>query len=143
MLGMASILIFKTASDIVMKQLFEKLQKEKEEKICLIQSSLKNEFQKKYTDICFKDIGKEGFYEIEYSVIQSLKKFNFEAIYIPTTGVRANNFGNIIEICKNFSYKKLVFYNSNGESNVVTKKNCFIELLIKIYIGFIEMLYKK
>lgn len=140
---MSNILIFKTASDVVMKRLFDELQTEKSKKICLIQSSLVSTFQGNYPDVLFVDSKREGFYGIEDAVMQPLKEIEFEKIYIPTTGVRATNFGNIIDLCKGLSFQELVFYNCNGEHSVIKKKSHFSEMLIKMYINFVEMLHKK
>lgn len=140
---MGNILIFKTASDVVMKRLFEELRVEKSKKICLIQSSLLSTFQVNYPDVLFVDSKREGFYGIEDVVMRPLKEMEFEKIYIPTTGVRANNFGNIIELCKGLFFRELVFYNCNGEHSVIKKKNHFSEILIKMYINFVEILHKK
>lgn len=140
---MGNILIFKTASDVVMKRLFEELQAEKSKKICLIQSSLISNFQEKYPDVLFVDSKREGFYGMEDVVMRPLKEIEFGKIYIPTTGVRANNFGNIIELCKGLSYQELIFYNCNGERSVIKKKSHFSETLIKMYINFVERVHKK
>lgn len=140
---MDNILIFKTASDATIHRLFEQLRFEKSRKICLIQSSLKDNFQKKYHFVSFIDIKREGFYGIEDSVIQQLKEIKYEKIYIPITGVRATNFGNIVELCTKFSYEELVFYNCNAEQSIIKKQNRFKEKLIKIYISLVEMTYKK
>lgn len=140
---MEKVLIFKTASDAIMERLFTELQSKECEKICLIQTSLKEIFQKKYPEISFIDIQKEGFYDIPDEILQPVQEMNLKKIYIPTTGVRATNFGNIIELCNKICYKELVFFNSNGEESVVKKKGVFIEWLINIYIRLIELLYKK
>ena len=140
---MDKVLVFKTASDAIMERLFTELQSKECEKICLIQTSLKEIFQKKYPEISFIDIKKEGFYDISDEVLQSVEETKLDKIYIPTTGVRATNFGNIMEICNKLCYKELIFYNSNGEESVVKKKGVFIEWLINIYIRLIELLYKK
>lgn len=140
---MEKVLIFKTASDAIMERLFTELQSKECEKICLIQTSLKEIFQKKYPEISFIDIQKEGFYDISDEVLQPVQEMNLKKIYIPTTGVRATNFGNIIELCNKICYKELVFFNSNGEESVVKKKGVFIEWIINIYIRLIELLYKK
>lgn len=140
---MDKVLVFKTASDAIMERLFTELQAKECEKICLIQTSLKDIFQKKYPEISFIDIQKEGFYEIKSEVLQPVQKMKLDRIYIPTTGVRATNFGNIMELCNKFCYEELIFYNSNGEESIVRKKGAFVEWLIKIYIGLIELLYRK
>lgn len=140
---MEKVLIFKTASDAIMERLFTELQSLQCEKICLIQTSLKDIYQKKYPYILFIDIEKEGFYEIPKEVLLLVQKMKINKIYIPTTGVRAINFGNIIELCNKLCYKELIFYNSNGEESIVRKKGAFVEWLIKIYIGLIELLYRK
>lgn len=140
---MEKVLIFKTASDAIMERLFTELQSKECEKICLIQTSLKDIFQKKYPEISFIDIQKEGFYDIPNEVMQPIQETKLDKIYIPTTGVRATNFGNIMELCNKLCYKELIFYNSNGEKNIVRKKGASAEWLIKIYIGLIEHLYRK
>lgn len=141
---MKNILIFKTASDVIMNRLFEELQMmEKSKKLCLVQTSVISDFQKKYPYVQFIDIRKEFFYGLDDSVINPLKEIAFEKIYIPTTRVRVNNYGNIVDICAKLSYQELVFYNCNGEQRIVKKKSRIEEMLIKLYISFVEMLHRK
>lgn len=139
---MDNILIFKTASDNVMNRLLNELQKQRSFKYCLIQSSTLNSYYSKYEDIKFIDIKQEGFYNISDDIVKSLSQKKFEKIYIPITGVRANNFGNVIEICNKLHFNELVFFNCDGEKSIVRKKSSFIERLIKVYINVIEFLYR-
>lgn len=140
---MEKILILKTASDIIVDNLLEKLLHQNNEKICMIQTSARAKFEKKYPNVKFIDIKKEGFYEIADEILQPIQKMKFERIYIPTTGTRANNFGNILKLCNELNFKELFFYNSNGEGNIVKKKTAFTEWMIKNYIELIEFFYKK
>lgn len=139
---MNNILIFKTASDVVLKKLFIELKNKEAKKYCLIQSSLINNFQKEYKDVEFIDIQQEGFYNISDNVLEVIQNILFTEIYIPTTGPRAMNFGNILEIVCSLNYKKIIFYNCNGERNIIKKKSQLEEKLIRLYINLINLIYR-
>lgn len=140
---MDNILIFKTASDSVLDKLLEELSSKKQRKYCIIQSSLINIYSQKYKDIQFIDIQKEGFYDISRDVLKVIKNISFTEVYIPTTGPRAMNFGNILEIVEQLNYRKIIFYSCNGGKNIINKKSKLEEKMIRLYIYLIHLIYRQ
>lgn len=140
---MKKILIFKTASENVMNQLFNDLDTDCVDKYCLIQSSSVDNYTVKYPKLNLIDIHQEGFYNLSEKVLQEIKMYFFDIIYIPTTSTRANNFGNILEIIVQLNYRQIVFFNCNGEISVVKKKSKLQEKLISVYINLIDKIHLK
>ena len=139
---MRKVLAFKTASEAVMDSLLRELRQEYAV-TCCIQTSLIDLYKQKYQDVSFFDIEQEGFYDLSDEVITRLQLENYDSIWIPSTGVRATNFGNIMSICKRLQYQKMIFYNCNGEKNIVKKKSVLQEKIIYLYIRMVEKIYKK
>ncbi len=140
---MKNFLILNTASENVTFNLFKELCSEDAEKYCLIQSSKLDKYQSRYKDIQFIDICKEGFYDISENILNNIKKYHFDIVYIPTTSVRATNFGNILEIINKLNYEKIIFFNCDGEKSTVNKMGKLQEKLIKLYISLLNNLYIK
>ena len=139
---MNNILIFKTSSENVLIKLFEDLKDIKGKKYCLIQSSLIKIFQKKYADIEFLDIQQEGFYNVSQDIMSSIKQKYFDKVYIPATGPRPTNFGNILKIVNDLDCGEIVFYNCSGEEKTVKRKSKLEEKFIRGYIKLVQFFYR-
>lgn len=126
---------------MIVDKLLNTLRDSTDKKYCLIQSGRLASYQKKYPEIVFIDIEKESFYDVSDHVLKPIKGIHFEKIYIPVTGVKAYNFGNVMEIIVELDYNILSFFYSNGESHEISKINRFHEYLCKKYIQVISYLY--
>lgn len=138
---MSNILIFKTASDVILTQIFEEVKNKESKKYCLIQSSIIKKFQKEYNEIEFIDIQQEVFYNIPNNVLEVIQNILFSEIYIPTTGLSAMYYGNIVKIVNNLNYEVLVFYNCKGEKLYLKKKSELKQKLIRLYIYMVYLIY--
>ena len=140
---MEKVLIFKTASDNVMNQLFDKVSNENAEIDCLIQNSLIEQYKEKYENINFINIYKEGFYNVSSDVIDPIKSVCYNKIFIPLTGAHGHNFGNIIDIITQLSFKNGYFYNCNGELIEIPQYGFWQDWLCRCYIRLIGLIYGK
>lgn len=140
---MDNVLVFKTAVDFVTDGLFDFLGSKDIKIYCCIQSSSISRYSAMYPNVHFIDIKRDGFYDIPEDVIAYLQKIAFEKIYIPTTNVKAYNFGNVIELVDRLDYKIIEFYNCKGESCIIYKMSKIKEYCIKIYIKILKILCLK
>lgn len=138
---MTNILILKTATDSILNNLFNDLKEKIEVKYCLIPSSLKDTFQQKYKNINFIDIHEEEFYDVSSLVLDEIKEKNFDEVYIPITNIRPTNYGNILRLINELSFKKIIFYNCNREKKIIRRKRKIEECLIKVYVNLIKLVY--
>ena len=130
-----NVLVFKTAADSVMYQLFERIKKE-ENIICLIQSDALEIYQSRYPNIQFIDIEKEGFYNVTPNILEKVGNMKFDKIILVSSGARFHDFQNILDIVEKLDYETLIFYNNSGEMRELKKKKVndwFYRILISIF----------
>lgn len=139
---MENILVIKSSVDYIFQNLLDGIVNENKDVYCLIQSSRKAEYEMKYPWIRFIDCKKEGFYDIPNEVLDELGKRSYKKIYIPTTGLVAHNFGNIVEVIKRLDYERLIFFHSETEQQEIFKMSKWKSLFYKICIDFFEKIYR-
>ena len=132
------ILLLRTSNDFITENALRYCLQNSENVICLIQSSQFEAYKNKYPETSFIDSGAESFYDLSNEIIQKLSAEKYSMIVIPTTGVKAHNFGNIIEITRLLYHDKLVFYHSDNQIQVINKMSKIKSMLYKIYIKIIE-----
>ena len=123
-----------------MKRLFLDLGKAKID--CLIQSSQIGRFKNRHPYINFIDIYQEGFYNLSVQVLDIIANEIYDQLYVTFSGIKGNNYDNIIELINKLNYKEAFFYNCNGDKIKIPEKNIINDLLIKVYIRFIDLSYK-
>ncbi len=137
---MSGILIFKTSTDGTMKRLFEELGKKDID--CLIQSSQMQRYQAEYPYINFIDIRKEGFYDLSPEVKERISSKTYDKVYVTFSGIKGHNYGNIMELVSGVNCKSAFFYNCNGDKVEIPKKNFIKDVLCRLYIKWIGVLYR-
>lgn len=138
---MQQVLVLKSAIDKVYQDLMDYVDKNYQEVYCLIQSSRKQEYEKKYPHVHFIDCKKEAFYEIPREVLDTVESISYDKIFLPITRVKAYNFGNVMEMIRHVKYKKLVFYYANGEIFEIDKMGKIQSIFYGVCIKLFEKIY--
>lgn len=138
---MKKILVLKTANDNTMQRWLNKYGLQDNEIYCMIQSSQLERYRERYPTVIFIDIEGEGFYNLPDSVMQQVLSHYYDAVYVTFSGIVGHNYGNIMEIIRQLRFKEAFFYNCNGEERIMPKMNPICELICRLYIKCVEIIY--
>ena len=134
--------VFATSSDYTLMKLLDELNDSGRQVSCLIQSSRLNKYVLLYPGIKFIDIHEESFYSLSESTLDLIKKISWDELYIVFSGRYASNYGNVLDIVEQCTYKHGYFYNCEGEKTEIKKDGAILTFLIGIYIAFIGLVYR-
>ena len=136
---MKKILVLKTSTDATMHRLFEEIKDN--EIVCLIQPSQIDRYRKRYPNIKFIDILKEGFYDLPEDVMLSINGIVFDELYVTYSGIVGHNYGNVMAIVDKIDRKKAFFYNINGDKVEIPVFGKMRNLICRLYIKMCELIY--
>ena len=131
---MKTIVILKTSSDKVFKELLAKLALETQKKYCLIQSNIVQKYKGLYPEIEYIPIGNQGFHNVDDDIIMEFRKMEIDTIYIPITKKKAYNFSNVMRVIKHWHFNKIIFYNSETDKYILKKKSYVKQIIYFFYI---------
>ena len=134
---MARILVLRTSTDFTIMRLFKEL--DCDDVDCLIQSSQLQRYRDMFPNVRFIDIKSEGFYDIPYEIISSISNIVYDQIYIAFSGFVGHNYGNVVELVNQCSYRKLFFYNCDSEKIQAPQYGILEEKLILLYMKIVRM----
>lgn len=119
---MKNVLVFKSASDEVMQQLFEELAQSGDRVCCLIQPGLVQRYCGLYPDIRFIDSRMEVF-EYEAMDFGLLKDMHIDDIYVPSSSPYFRNYENEFFIIDQMKYSQMVLYDCYGNKRFYQYKS--------------------
>lgn len=145
---MKNVLVFKTASDEVMNQLFEELGQSKERVYCLIQSGFLPKYSELYPDVCFIDSRMEVF---DYRAVdfELFKNLHIDDIYVPSSSPYFRNYENEFFIIDRLKYHSMILYDCYGSRRSYPYKSsrqkkiqyALSRFLFGIFTGIYKMKY--
>lgn len=136
---MEKILIFKTSTDATIKKLLNELGKKDID--CLIQSSQIAKYQEEYPYINCIDIHQERFENLPVEVTNEISKKRYDYFYLTLTREDGYNFWNVIRLACRVRFKKAFFYNCNGKKIKIPKKSVIGDMLYRMYVRWVELIY--
>lgn len=119
---MKNILVFWTASDEVMGQLFTELPRQGHQVYCFIQDGRRKIHQKKYGQVIFVDSESRDF---QSEILRStrLEGMFFEEIYVPSSSPYFRNYENVFFFIEKLNYKEKILYDCYGNKRCYKAKN--------------------
>lgn len=136
------IIVFSTSNDSTLIKLLNKLLEEESNVSCLIQSSRKGKYQSLFPTIYFIDIRGEAFYSIDNDALLGISKVHYDELYVTFSGKHACNYGNVLSIVEQCSYKDGYFFNCDGERVEIVRNTRIVDFFIGIFISFANCIYR-
>lgn len=110
---MGKILVFKTASDEVMDQLFQKLCGQGSQVYCLVPSGMIKKYKEIYTEAIFPDLHTDSLLDgnLEPGMLAGM---HFEEIYVPSSSPYFRNYEELFFFIEELDYKWKILYDCYG-----------------------------
>lgn len=127
---MKNILVFQTAPDEIMDQLFHELEGRGDRLYCYVQSGYvekyREKYKEKYNEKCRQmiivDSKKKDFQSEDLSPLQ-LAGVCFEEIYVPSSSPYFRNYENVFFLIEKLEYRKKILYDCYGNKRCYNAKS--------------------
>lgn len=119
---MKNVLVFKTASDLVMKNLFDELANSDNKVFCFIPSNCMDEYNERYKNVEFLDI-KNKIFDEEKIEVSILKGVGIDEIYVPSDSPYFRNYEKVFFIIDKLKYHTMILYDCYGNKKYYKAKS--------------------
>ncbi len=131
--------MLKTAKNEIVEKCFQDNNNKSNKMVCLIQSSIIDEFRKRYKEVDFIDIKRESFYDLPEQINEYLMHQEFDKLLIPLSGKTVHNFGNVMDVVRTIRFREGYFFYSDGKTIRIPNYGVVLDSLISVLIS---VLYK-
>lgn len=136
------VIVFSTSNDSTLIKLFNELSANKSNISCLMQTSRIKKFESLFPEILFVDICEEAFYSIDDAALLRVNKEYYDELYVTFSGKHACNYGNVLSIVEQCSYRIGYFYNCDGERVEIVRNTRIVDFFLGIFIFLADRLYR-